>query len=301
MLKLNRNNFFSIVRNGPFPGKLTQNQVDGMNDLLDCWEEFGTDDPRHLSYTLATNFHETGQKMQPVREGFKATDAAARKYVQRHYGHRGKNWYCWPAGPYGHVYYGRGDVQNTWLDNYSKMEKILGIPLVENPDLALQSKVSKRIMVEGMLRGVSSKGDFTGKALEDYFNDTVDDPVEARRIVNGKDKANLIAAYHKEFLEAVLASQEDDVVEDSLVEGDSVADDVVEEDFENPTPAKLPPATDETSWGGVLTVVGGLSGSLAGITKNLSGPAVLVAIGVIVIGAILIARGRRKTLRETGE
>ena len=286
MLKLNRKIFFSIVRTGPFPGKLTQSQVAGMADLLDCWEKFGTDDPRHLSYVLATDFHETGQKMQPVREGFKSSDAAARKYVQRNYGHKGTSWYCWPTKPYGHVYYGRGDVQNTWLDNYRKMEKILGIPLVKNPDLALDPKISKRIMVEGMLRGVSSKGDFTGKALEDYFNEKADDPIGARRIVNGTDKADLIAAYYEEFLEAVLTAQEDALFED---------------DLDDPTPAKLPPATDETSWGGILTVVGGLSGSLAGITKNLSGPGTMIAIGVIVLGAVLIAKGRRKTLRETGE
>ena len=49
-------------------------------------------------------------------------------------------------------------------------------------------------------------GDFTGKALCDYFNDFANDPVGARMIVNGTDKAQLIAGYHTEFLEAVVAA-----------------------------------------------------------------------------------------------
>ena len=44
----------------------------------------------------------------------------------------------------------------------------------------------------GMMLGLSDRGDFTGKALEHYFNDTTDDPVNARRVVNGEDKALLI-------------------------------------------------------------------------------------------------------------
>jgi len=203
MLKLNRGVFFDGVRQGPFPGRLTQKQVSGMDDLLTVWENEGTDDPRHLAYTLATSFHETGRKMQPVREGFKRTDASARAYVQRNYGHKGKDWYCWPQGPWGNVYYGRGDVQLTWFDNYAKMGKVLGIPLAENPDLALQSPISKRIIVEGMLNAESYDGDFTGLALEDFFNASKDDPVGARRIINGTDKAKKIAGYHRKFLAAI--------------------------------------------------------------------------------------------------
>ena len=286
MLEINRKTFFAEVRQGPFPGRLTTNQVNGINDLLDVWAERGTDDVRHLAYALATDFHETGAKMQPVREGFKTSDKAARSYVQRNYGHKGKHWYCWPQGPFGQVYYGRGDVQLTWYDNYVKMGEILGLPLAEKPDMVLDSKVSKMILVEGMLNGASKDGDFTGKALEDYFNDTTDDPTNARRIVNGTDKALLIASYYDEFLAAIEAAQEEY----------RFADDPVEE-----APAKLPAATDQTSWGGAIAVLGGLGTTLAGITKNMTGPAALIAVGVIVIGAVLIARGRHNILKNTGE
>jgi putative chitinase len=51
-------------------------------------------------------------------------------------------------------------------------------------------------------------GLFTGKKLSHYFNDNIDDPVGARRIVNGTDKAKLIALYHKNFLDAIKASKD---------------------------------------------------------------------------------------------
>lgn len=280
MLTLNRNVFFSRVRHGPFPGRLTQNQVSGMNDLLDEWEENGTDDPRHLAYVFATDFHETGAKMQPVREGFKTTDAAARKYVaRRKYGK--------PEGPWGHVYFGMGDVQLTWYDNFVRMGKILNLPLAEFPHMVLDPKVSKRILVEGMTNGVSKDGDFTGKALEDYFNETTDDPTQARRIVNGTDKAFLIASYHDEFLEAVEAA----------LKGIGGEDDTLPVTL----PVTLPAANDQTSWGGVVAVLAGLTGTALSLTEKLSGPAVLIVVGLIAVGGVLIVRGRRNLLKETGE
>lgn len=289
MLRLNRKVFFDGIRNGPFPGRLSKAQVDGINDLLDVWEQHGTDDPRHLAYALATSYHETGGRMQPVREGFKETDAAARAYVQKHYGKKGPKWYCWPSGPHGHVYYGRGDVQLTWEEGYAEMGGILGLPLVRNPDLALKGSVSKRILVEGMLRGVSSKGDFTGKALEDYFNATTDDPIGARRIVNGKDRAKLIAGYHEAFLEDIKAA----MVTSSGKTKDTRGEDAA---------PSLPGIKDETTWGGLAQAVGSAAAllpSLAGFEKVPSSVYLIAAVAVVV-GAVLVARGRRKLLRETG-
>jgi hypothetical protein len=49
------------------------------------------------------------------------------------------------------------------------------------------------------------QGTFTGKSLGDYFDGDTNDPINARRIVNGTDKAKLIAAYHAKALEAVSA------------------------------------------------------------------------------------------------
>jgi len=44
---------------------------------------------------------------------------------------------------------------------------------------------------------------FSGKKLADYFDEDTDDWVQARRIINGQDKANLIADYGKEYYAAI--------------------------------------------------------------------------------------------------
>ncbi len=83
------------------------------------------------------------------------------------------------------------------------MGRLLHLPLLKLPELALDPDVSARIMIEGLTRGTSNRGDFTGLALEDFFNRWRDDAVQARRVVNGMDRARLIAQYHAAFLQAL--------------------------------------------------------------------------------------------------
>ena len=107
---IDRDQFFSVVRDTVFNGVLSQRQVDGMNYLLDTWENYHPDrDPRWLAYALATAFHETACEMRPIEE----------------YGQGAGKTYGQPAGPYNQCYYGRGYVQLTWYDNYLKAEGIL--------------------------------------------------------------------------------------------------------------------------------------------------------------------------------
>lgn len=189
---INREIFFSEVREAPFPGRLSNDQVDGMSRILDYWENEWAlnDDPRHLAYMLATVFHETAFTMQPIRE----KDNKAGTYL------KAKKYY---------PYFGRGLVQLTWDYNYKLMGRILSaqfneeVDLLNNPALAQDWKYALPIMFEGMFRGNSSKGDFTGKSLEDYFNSKTDDPVNARRIINGTDDAEEIAGHYKDFLAAI--------------------------------------------------------------------------------------------------
>ena len=54
-----------------------------------------------------------------------------------------------------------------------------------------------------MTKGSSSFGDFTGKCLEMYFNGTRESWIGARMIINGTDRAELIADYGKKFLAAL--------------------------------------------------------------------------------------------------
>ncbi len=70
--------------------------------------------------------------------------------------------------------------------------------LLNHPDLALNPATAAQILVRGM-----KEGWFTGRKLSGYFTPTLADPTNARRIVNGTDKAALIAGYHAKFLHAL--------------------------------------------------------------------------------------------------
>lgn len=143
------------------------------------------------AYCLATEYHETAKTMQGVREGLNASDAWRRRHLR---------YYPW---------YGRGKVQLTWEHNYKRAtEKLrqLGyeVDLIANPDQALNLEISAVILVQGMLEGW-----FTGKKLRDYIPAQPERKhyVNARRIVNGTDKADLIAGYAIEFEKALKAGE----------------------------------------------------------------------------------------------
>jgi len=98
-------------------------------------------------------------------------------------------------------YIGRGYVQLTWEENYLRAGEKVEEDLVSFPDMALEPDIAAAVMFDGM-----EEGWFTGVSLLDYFNDTTDDPVNARRIINGTDRASEIANYHVIFLNAITVS-----------------------------------------------------------------------------------------------
>ena len=126
--------------------------------------------PEQIQYVLATVRHETNDTFESVREAYWLSEKWRKKNL-RYY-----------------PYYGRGFVQITWKENYDKFGKLLGLDLVGNPDLALVFENAIFILVYGMKHGT-----FTGKKLDDYFGDRGSNFVEARKIINGKDKAKQIA------------------------------------------------------------------------------------------------------------
>jgi hypothetical protein len=135
-----------------------------------------------LAYILATTFHETAHRMQPIAEYGKGKG--------REYGVKGK---------YDQVPYGRGYVQLTWDFNYEKADKELKLrgALLKDFDLALRPDIAVQILFKGM-----EQGWFTGKKLRDFI-DTIDEDdaedqrefEEGRRVINGVDKKRLIASY----------------------------------------------------------------------------------------------------------
>ncbi|MCS7081165.1 MAG: LysM peptidoglycan-binding domain-containing protein [Chloracidobacterium sp.] len=98
----------------------------------------------------------------------------------------------------GYRYRGRGYVQITGRANYTDWSRRLGMDLVGQPDLATRPEIAARILVIGMRDGT-----FTGRKLSDYINGNQVDFVNARRTVNGLDRADLIASYAQAYLQAL--------------------------------------------------------------------------------------------------
>ncbi|MFC4624245.1 hypothetical protein ACFO1V_03215 [Daeguia caeni] len=132
-----------------------------------------------MAYVLATAYHETAHTMKPVRE------YGGEAYLKK------KKYY---------PYVGMGYVQLTWRENYEKASRKLGVDFVSNPKLLLEPKYSAEIIVVGMRDGW-----FTGKKLSDYITLQKSDFKNARRIVNGTDKADLIAKYARQYDASLLA------------------------------------------------------------------------------------------------
>lgn len=181
---LDKTKFFTIVRRDF--GRLSNTMVAGCEAILDKWIQARGVDYRHLAYILATVYHEAKFNLA-IREIGRGKGKAYGK----------------PDPVTGHIYYGRGPVQITWKENYKKLGDLLGVDLVKNPDMVLQPEIGVIVLFEGMYRGISKRGDFTGVSLEDYFTTTKEDPVNARRIVNGTDKASTIAGYYWKFKAAL--------------------------------------------------------------------------------------------------
>lgn len=184
-MTLDRKIFFDEVRATLFGGTLDQGQVQGIDVVLDEWERRKLTDLRWLAYMLATVKWETNATMQAVREAYWLSEDWRRTHL-RYY-----------------PYYGRGLVQLTWLANYQKMGAVLGVDLVTYPDLALGLDIAVQILFEGMTNGETGVGDFTGLSLEKFFNELADDPINARRIINGLDRTVDIAKLYYKFLSAV--------------------------------------------------------------------------------------------------
>jgi hypothetical protein len=183
--------FYERAREFKLFGKLIQNQVASIDYIINHFEILNLKDVRWLAYILATVKHETANTYLPINEIGEGKG--------RRYGKKIKN----NGRPYtkpNKIYFGRGYVQITWFENYELMGRLLQINLLEQPELALNVDIATKIMFEGMTHGSSSFGDFTGRSLEDYFNKKTDDPIGARRIINGTDRAALIAKYHELFL-----------------------------------------------------------------------------------------------------
>ena len=130
-------------------------------------------DLRQQAYILATVRHESANTFMPVKEYGSMAYLTSKPYFP---------------------FIGRGFIQLTHKTNYEKFGKLLGVDLFNNMELACEPETAWKILELGMTRGL-----FTGKKLDDYFNDEITDYVNARKIVNGLDQCGLIAHYAEEY------------------------------------------------------------------------------------------------------
>lgn len=165
---------------------INQSQVDGIEFLLAAFESTNWT-ISEISYALATIFHETAKTMQPI------TEFGSRSYFNKYDGRADLG--NAHAGD-GYRFRGRGYVQLTGRKNYTRY----GIQ--DEPEAALDPETAFRIMTDGM-----RNGRYTGKKLSDYISDTGKDYKNARKIINGLDRADLIAGYARTFEEILRESK----------------------------------------------------------------------------------------------
>lgn len=259
---MNRKVFFDYVRNLPFGGKISPDQFDGLDRILKYkdakyphWEK------RWLAYLLATVFHETDRTMQPVEEH----DNASKTYLKN------KKYYPW---------YGRGLIQITWEENYKKYG-------ITKPEQALEWNTALFVAFDGMEKGKFARDKVGAQTLARYFNKQKADAKGARRIINGTDKAGLIATYYQNFLDALTKAE--------------VAEEKPEE-VRTPAPAADKPDAPALTTDPMTQTVTGLvgTGALSGLIAGVSNPWAFGAVALVLVFGAVFLYLRNKQRNATG-
>jgi putative chitinase len=283
--------FWDYIRRAPLGGKLSTAQINGIKAII-AYCEARSLPMVWLAYILATAFHETGGKFQPIGEGLTYTTLGALRAAFKtpfkdkpdsflapflrnpqglaNYVYANRNGNGDVKSGEGYKYRGRGLVQLTFKNNYA------AFGLAANPDAAHDMDTAVRVLVDGMLRGQF------GKKLSAFGNDEASFDAKGARASVSSDKGALIATHYQAFLDAlksvdeVVASAAPDIDPPVPVLGGYSAPIAIADDV---------PATKS---GIVQTILGTLSGG--GILSAVAGIANPWAFGLlailIVIGAV---------------
>ena len=217
---MNRSKFYDTIKRTLFKGSLSISQMSGMEAIFNEYELRQLNNLEWLAYILATAYHETGRRMQPIYENLnysaqgladtfpvrcaispketpkkpneKAIAIAHKPISIATYVYAGKNGNGDESSGDGWHYRGRGFSQTTGRSNY----KWAGCE--NDPDKMLNLEVSVKTMFTGMI-----EGRYTGDRLSDFFNSNKHDSVMARKIINRLDRAELISTYYNEFHKAL--------------------------------------------------------------------------------------------------
>lgn len=169
-----------VISSIPYPD-VRSYAWDSIPLIIRAAEAANVTDKGQIAYILATAEHESrlGQWMEEFASGWAyeyRSDLGNTQYGD---------------GP---RYKGRGFVQITGRRNYADWSKRLGIDLVGSPTLAQDWEIAAKILVIG-----ARDGTFTGYRLSHFISGATRDFRGARRIINGLDRAGLIAAIAEEY------------------------------------------------------------------------------------------------------
>lgn len=193
---INRKFFFDQARNTLFGGSLNAKQVKGLTAILDEWDaNYSQNDDRWLAYMLGTTHHETGRTIQPIEEWGKGKNLPYGTRLKMAKDKSGKRIRYSDTNE---IFYGRGFVQLTWYENYAKAGQKLNQDFLNNAAGVMEISNATKILFLGMIEGW-----FTGAKLSTFFNPTTEDWKNARKIINGLDKWDLIKDHSLKYYAAI--------------------------------------------------------------------------------------------------
>lgn len=216
---------------------LTQNVVDNVNYLLNVWDkEYATKgyDWRFFVSVMTQIGHETGWTFAPIFE--RGPRSYFNKYDPQYNPEKARVLGNTQYGD-GYRYRGAGHIQNTGRRNArvasQKLKEEFGlvVDLEASPEKRLDPLVSAHSAFLGCIQGW-----WTGRKLSHYITDEKTDYYNARRVVNGVDKARAIASMSRELHR---------IVRDSLVPINVVIDQKVEETIEERKIEKIQTRRDD--------------------------------------------------------
>lgn len=158
-------------------------QVESIHAIIEECDKQEITDMRQVAYIFATAYHECFNPRHPELRLTPMKEFGGDTYL------KSKSYY---------PYFGRGFSQLTHSFNYKKEGERLGLDLLHHPDLMLDTNLAANSHVYCM-----KHGSYTGRKLSDYIMGTMCNFEGARKIINGIDRAELVAGYAKEFLKGL--------------------------------------------------------------------------------------------------